>query len=783
MDFDDLIERLADLLSDRSAGEWVRYKLDAGIDHVLVDESQDTNGEQWRVVRAIAAEYFAGAGAVSRPRSLFAVGDQKQSIYSFQGAEPALFGQTGRDYLQEAALVEAPFQPVPLRTSFRTLPEILQAVDLVSADPVIQAALLENEPVHHDTARTMRGGSVTLWPPVQQPADAPAGAEWPTTALETEKTAPRQVAERIAGEIRGWIDGRRPLTGRGRAVRADDVLILVQSRGALFSEIIRALRLAELETPGADRLTVTGHIAVMDMLALCDVLLNPADDLQLAALLRSPLFDVSEDDLLGLAQPRSAGETLWQALAQCSDAPCREAHERLARWRGELDFERPFEFLAQVLYAEGGLRRFHQRLGNEVDDVLAELLSIALDHEQTSQPSLQGFVVAMRRRSGTIKRDLAEAGAGVRVMTVHGAKGLEAPIVILADAASKPRGQMVSKPVYLLAEAPGPLLIHASGQAGHLETTLPHKQVVDGNILAEYWRRLYVGMTRAEDELYVTGALTPGSDAGKQLAGSWYQAIDDALRPHAESVVEEGRETALVYPRERIAPLPAQGHDQAGAHHAEPLHLPPAPEPSTEPIVSPSTARGHIAPIRVLESLAEQMRDADAARREGIALHALLQHLAKLDPSVWPQVLPKALAALLPGDEAQHERLGAKALSILGRAELKPLFGQSSRAEVPFLVPATRDGEPIRLAGRIDRLVVDGAGVLVIDYKSDRHAPNEPAGVPGNYLVQLGLYALVAEQLFPGQQVRAAILWTQPESLMFLPPDMLAAGAEGFTLR
>ncbi len=783
LDFDDLVEKLANLF-ERASGEWVRYKLDAGIDHILVDESQDTNGEQWRVVRAIAAEYFAGEGAVGRPRSLFAVGDQKQSIYSFQGAEPALFGETGRFYRQEAKAAQVDFAPVPLRTSFRTLPEILAAVDLVSADPAIREALLEDEPVHHDTARTMRGGSVTLWPPVQQAKEDVSGRAWPTTPPEAEQTAPRQVATRIAREIARWIAEKRPLTGRGRSISADDVLILVQTRGALFQEIIRALRLANLPTPGADRLKVTGHIAVMDLLALCDVLLNPADDLQLAALLRSPLFDVSEAELLALAQPRARGETLWQALARCRLASCAEAYDRLARWRSELDFERPYEFLAQVLYAEGGLRRFHARLGGEVDDVFAELLALALDHEQTSQPSLQGFVSAMRQRGGSIKRELPEAGGGVRVMTVHGAKGLEAPIVILADATAKPRAQQVGKPLYVIAEKPGPLLIHAGKTAGHLPGTLPLKQAVDANVLAEYWRRLYVGMTRAEDELYVTGALSPGTDAGTQLAGSWYQAIENALRPEAASVVDaDGRETALVYPRALVPPLPAGDGQAPAVPSGQPLSLDKVGAPGGMVTVTPSMAHGHVTQIAALDSFAEQVRDAALARQEGIALHALLQHLGGIDKALWDEVVPKALMALLPDAADSHARLGAKARSILARPELAFLFGPGSRAEVPFLVDARRDGEDISLAGRIDRLVIDDSGVSLVDYKSDASVPGAPGDVPGNYVTQLGLYALVAGQLFPGRSVRAAILWTQLESLMFLPPELLAAATKGFTMR
>jgi ATP-dependent helicase/nuclease subunit A len=785
LDFDDLVEKLGDLLENPEVGPWVQYKLDTGIDHILVDESQDTNPEQWRVVKAIATEFFDGAGTVDRLRSLFAVGDQKQSIYSFQGAEPTLFGETGSLFERRAREVTVPFRRLPLHTSFRTLPEILRAVDQVSDLPGMQDALLEVEKVHHDTARPGSGGSVTLWPPVQQVAGDSATGEWPLDpARGGEQTAPRQVAERIAREIRSWIDTRRPLTHRGVTVKPEHIMILVQSRGAVFQEVIRALRQAGLPTPGADRLSVSDHIAVMDLLALCDVLHNPADDLQLAALLRSPLFDIDEDDLFALAQPRPKGQTLWRALRDCTAPACAEAYATLARWRAELDFERPFEFLSRVLYAEGGLRRFHARMGAEVDEVFAELLALALDHEQDSQPSLQGFMAAIRASDVSIKRELAEAGSGIRVMTVHGAKGLEAPIVILADAASKPQGNQVNRPVYLLATAPGPLLVHASGSRSHVPASQQVKDGVEANLAREYWRKLYVAMTRAEDELYVTGALTPVRKAENQLEGSWYQAIERALRDEAEiRLDEQGRENALIYPRDRVAPHAVSSLGDIARLADQPQDFADVPAPPAVPIVSPSSARSHVAPLLALDSLAEQVRDADAARKEGIALHALLQHLGRVEPGLWGDVVPRALLALLPDALASHHRIGAKAVSILTRPALASIFGPGSRAEVPFLVNARRDGADIRLAGRIDRLLVDDSGVTVVDYKSDASVPGGPGDVPGHYLTQLGLYALVAGQLYPGRDVRAAILWTQLESLMFLPTDRLAAGATGFTMR
>lgn len=779
LDFDDLVERLGDLLDNVEIGPWVQYKLDAGIEHILVDESQDTNDQQWRVVKALAAEFFAGEGIARRPRSVFAVGDQKQSIYSFQGAQPALFGLTGHDFAQRAKAAQMDFARLPLHTSFRTLSSILDAVDKVCARSDIQLALLAAEPVLHTAARNQAGGTVTLWPPVQAQKSEAGDGQWPLEPVETEQSAARQVALRIAREIKGWIEAKRPLAQRGRAVTADDVLILVQSRSTLFQEIIRALRLLSVPTPGADRLAVTGHIAVLDLLALIDVLLNPADDLQLAALLRSPLFDFSEDDLFNLASTRADRQTLWSALLASALPSARDAADRLALWRAELDFERPFEFLASVLYAHQGLKRFHARLGTEIDEVISEFLELALSHEQREQPSLQGFAAEMRQRHISIKRELAEGGGGVRVMTVHGAKGLEAPVVIMADAASKPEAKQIGSPIYLVTEAPGPLLIHASNHRQHVPATQEIKDRIDANLAQEYWRKLYVAMTRAEDELYVTGTLT---QRGKP-DGTWYEAIEMALRDESEILGDSDAVSALVYPAIRPQPL---GIAATTDERTKPrLWIEPEPLPvfAPPPIVSPSRAREAVGNEPALATAAERVRDAETARKSGIALHALLQHLGKLDRALWPNVIPRALEALLPDLPDEQARLGQKARSILDRPEFADLFGPDSRAELPFLVDAIRDGEPIRLSGRIDRLVVDDQGVLVIDYKSDAQAPKTANEVPQRYVTQLGLYALVASQLFPGRPVRAAILWTELESLMNLPSELLEQARMNFTLK
>jgi ATP-dependent helicase/nuclease subunit A len=744
LDFDDLIESLARLLNDEARGSWVRYKLDAGLSHILVDEGQDTNPEQWRVIGALIDDFFFGDSAADRPRTLFAVGDQKQSIFSFQGAQPEIFVDAGRRFAFSARAAHFEVRHVPLQHSFRTLPNILEAVDQVFGRADLRAGALEEDGMVHRSARAEPGGTVTLWPPTRELAEESDAENWPTEppAVVTQ-SAQRRLAERIAREIRQWIEMRRPLGPRGRAVVADDVLILVQVRSVLFHEIIRALIRAGIPTPGADRLAVTSHIGVLDLMALGDVLSNPADDLQLAALLRSPLFEVSEDDLAAVAYGRPKGEWLWRALERAEIASVQAASTQLRAWRNRLDFERPFNLFADVLYAGGGLRRMRGRFGSEIDDVVAEFLDLALHYEQSEQPSLLGFLAELRGREVTIKRELAEGGAGVRVMTVHGAKGLEAPIVILADAASTEKGRD-RRSVYLRAEPP--LFVHAGSLAAHVPATLEHRQAAEAAQQAEYWRKLYVAMTRAEDELYVTGYLTKQGRA----EGSWYEAVAQGLAPSSETVSDAGGEvTAICYPARRPAPTPLQQGAADARTRPAGLELPPLPPHRPRQIIRPSMLREHADPGLALASRVEQSLDPETARQTGTALHALLQHLGRVAEEDRRQVAARALEVLLPGAPDQHPVLAGKALSILSRPELAPLFGPQSRAEVPFLVEALRHGQPVTLAGRLDRVVMAPDGVLIVDFKSDAAPALVPEQVKPAYLAAAGALCACCTAAFP----------------------------------
>jgi len=811
LDFDDLVTSFENLLARTSSSEWVRYKMDAGMTHILVDESQDTNPDQWRVVKLLVKEFFVGESSAQNNRTIFGVGDEKQSIFGFQGAKPELFAATGNELKLAARQAKKPFEKIPFIASFRTLPKILDAVDKLCARPDIARALLAIETkVFHESARTDKGGEIVFWP-LPDNEKAPKSDEiWLDEPIIAIKTKERQTAQTIVGQIKYWLDSSRPLGGRARAVAPQDILILVQKRGALFNEIIRALKSNNIPTPGADRLLVNSHIAVQDLRALAEVLLNPNDDLTLAALLRSPLFDISEQELELICIGRKKNISVWQTLGALAKTNtktnkwAKTAYDDIFNMRSSLDFERPYEFFAQVLFARQGLKKFHSRMGEEIDDVINAFLDLALEHEQSSQPSLQGFLAMLRQQEIEIKRELGDTIVGVRVMSVHGAKGLEAPIVILADATSKP----VLKESVFFGGEDKPMLAHGTKMDFSDTVEEAFREPKLQSEKNEYWRKLYVAMTRAEDELYITG-YTPISKDDKKNPGqqqTWYGAVLDALEGDTREVdMANHNDKAICYPKNPVAALPIANQLTMKAKKID-LAVPGKLSPIKQPeIIRPSStdedfSAKEFSAQKSLENLSsddeidlyatgvENIREAfdaqagEEARLKGLALHALLQYLAPIEEHSRAKTGKLALEKILPKLPEAHDNLLAKAVKILGGPNAGLLFGKNSRAELPIFVSATKVKKPVRIIGRIDRTIVESDRVLLVDFKSSVKVPESLQNVKRQYLVQMGLYLRCGEKLFPNYKVSTAIYWTQNQSLMPLENSALLKATDKFNI-
>ncbi|MDB5598110.1 MAG: double-strand break repair helicase AddA [Xanthobacteraceae bacterium] len=790
LDYDDLIEKTLALLTNVSSA-WVHYKLDLGIDHVLIDEAQDTSPKQWQIIRAVVSDFFSGAGARGElKRTIFAVGDEKQSIFSFQGAAPDAFAETRQFFRSAHSENPAEFLAVEFKHSFRSSPVVLEAVDAVFGRPEGFQGL-SSDPVKtvHLALPDAAPGRVEIWP-LEKPDEKHEIEGWDAPFDAVAETSPQvRLAERIARQVRASI-GRVPV-GRGRtALRAGEVLILVSRRGALFEAIIRALKNADVPVAGADRLVLTEHIAAMDLMVLGDALLLPDDDLALATVLKSPLFGLDEEDLFALAWNRQG--TLRSALHEKAGESPRfgEAAQRLERFERAARHETPFGFYAHLLGPERGRQRFLSRLGAEANDALDEFLNLALDYERRETPSLQGFLAWLRAARAEVKRDMEIARDEVRVMTVHGAKGLEAPLVILADTTSSPAGAPQHQPKILPLPAQNAVpgtpdrLVWVGRKEDDLTVIADARALARRATEDEYRRLLYVAMTRAADRLIVCGV----EGANKRPAGCWYDLVFDALAPLAhEGPADDGNGTVWRYrkPVEGEAETVATGFPDSPA-----LELPLTPPWLSQPALAEPPQPVPLAPSHAYDEAMERREasggsaaDRQAALERGRAVHRLLQSLPDMPPERRAEAAARFLTHSGKLPEAERSQIVAQVLAVLDDPRFAPLFAPGSRAEVPIVGRLTGAGRSILVSGQVDRLMVTDTQILIADYKTNRPAPAARADVPRDYVAQLALYRAVLARLYPGRPVRAALVWTDVPDLMEISAEDLDAELARVTAR
>ncbi|MEO5338808.1 MAG: UvrD-helicase domain-containing protein, partial [Magnetospirillum sp. WYHS-4] len=518
LDYDDLILAARDLLGRDAGVTWVLFKLDGGLDHILVDEAQDTSPEQWEIVAALAGDFFAGETARPAHRTLFVVGDEKQSIYSFQGAHPEGFALWRDHFAARAKAAQERLVDVEMPESFRSTDAVLGTVDAVFSDAAARDGLLSGDkPIRHLWYRKGQAGLVELWPALV-PEEVPEDDPWDAPLDQVSQDSPAaRLADRIADTVKGWLDGGEMLLSKNRPVVPGDVMVLVRTRSPFVDRLVRGLKERGIPVAGTDRMVLTEQLAVMDLMALGRFVLLPQDDLNLAVVLKGPLIGLDEESLFDLAHFRKG--SLWEELkARRADFP--QAHGLLVDLLAQADATPPFEFFAHVLGRDGGRRRILARLGPDANDPIDEFLALALAFERDRVPSLQGFLHWLEAGRAEIKRDLEHGQGQVRVMTVHGAKGLQAPIVFLPDTCSLPARQREARLLWHL-DGPEPALLWPV--RGDNETALCKnlREAARRRGDQEYRRLLYVATTRAEDRLYVCG------HEGKRgrAEGCWYDLV------------------------------------------------------------------------------------------------------------------------------------------------------------------------------------------------------------------------------------------------------------------
>ncbi len=772
LDYDDLIVHVRRLF-DKPGADWILYKLDGGIDHILVDEAQDTSPVQWEVIMPIAQEFFAGRGAERKyqaaRRTLFAVGDVKQSIMSFQGADPDAFVRTHRLAEEAARGARLGFENVTLDRSFRSAPQILKLVDSVFANASAREGVTFEHAVEHIPVRDDISGLVELWPAVQA-SEAPEPIAWDAPRDRPTDRHPAVIlASSIAGKIDQWITGAEAVFDSSanamRRMHAGDIMILVRRRGFFAEEMIRQLKKRAIPVAGADRLQLVSHIAIKDLIALGRFALMPLDDLNLAALLKSPFCGLSEQALFELAYNRG-NAPLWDRLrARRSDMVFASAAEFLEAARKEADYKQPFEFYAHILSARGGWRHVLERLGLDAADPIDEFMNAALEFEVDHTPSLEGFLHWIETTEAEIKRDQDRTAGAVRVMTVHAAKGLEAPIVILPDTCTTPEN---GRHDLEFLDADGIPLWKIEPKR-EVPARLAARDAAKRHRMMEYRRLLYVALTRPRDRLYVCGYQTK---RGRE-DGCWYDLVQTAMKELSAAEITDGEVTCH---RLGAVPEPNTSAAPKAQRLNEPLPLWVRSTAAQERLIQPVNPSDAVRSSRPAAVSASRKIEIGPALERGRAIHRLLEVLAPLDSAAW-HLQASAVAATLLEDPDLARSAADEALRVRADPALAHLFASGSHGEVALRGRVSWRGSEIELAARVDRIVVEPTRVLIVEFKTDRAVPASVDGISQDYVTQLSLYARAAADLFPNRHIDCAVLWTAKPRLDTISSKNLEAMA------
>ncbi|WND03934.1 double-strand break repair helicase AddA [Temperatibacter marinus] len=776
VDFDDMINSTVSLLAGSGAASWILYKLDGGIDHILVDEAQDTNANQWDVVETLASDFYSGEGAREEQvgqdaashfaRTVFAVGDVKQSIYSFQNADPKEFIAARSRVFNRAENAQMAYGQIPLNQSFRSGGAVLTLVDQVfrQGGRGYPGVTSDEEEIKHDYHRQGYAGSVELWPleieeVTEEKSDADKETWQAPIAQEEASDSEQKTAWKVARHIADQIKNEHRLEAKGRPIRPSDILVIVRKRSRFVEQLTRALKILDIPVSGRDRIQLASEAPVMDLLSLMRFMLQPEDDLSLAEVLTGPFAGLTQEALFDLAYERPV--SLWQQLvSRRSERPeYQKIYDFLSACLNEVDRGTPFDFLMTLLNEFDGRKKLVHRLGEECHDALDEMLDMALTFERLNSPSLQSFLHAFEQTDVTIKRDMEEAGNSVRIMTAHGSKGLQAPIVYLPDTTSVPE---IGRDTALLTkgsqESAESWLLWTSGIKNlSLVDDLKAQHKIE--MMAEYRRLLYVAMTRAEDHLFITG----WQKKRKISEDCWYELIKEGFEAIEGSFTRQDSEgESLCFAVPQKSPIDtSESKTSVKQIHEVPNWaknvMPEEPTPS-RPLVPSRPDHDEPAARSPLS------RVTDRPFQRGNLIHSLLEWLPELSSDMRGKATIEYLAH--PGhnlSQTQQKKMGQEVLSILEDQDFADLFSPQSRAEVP-IAGLLSNGHVI--SGQVDRLVVTEESVKIVDYKTNQPAPRSAQDVPEAYQRQMALYRLALEDIYPDKKVKCYLLWTDILTIM-----------------
>ncbi|MDX5488077.1 MAG: UvrD-helicase domain-containing protein [Wolbachia endosymbiont of Andrena praecox] len=721
LDYNDIIDLATNLLSDPDHKDWVLFNLDQKIDHILVDEAQDNSISQWKIITNLCDEFFAGN---DEKRTLFVVGDVKQSIYRFQGANPHLFNYMqqyfhtktgGRDWIS-----------CQLEKSFRSTPEVLMLVDRIFNNFRAEISFNDNE-IKHVPHRENDQGYIEIWPALPRRKEKEQRAlQIPLTCKEGYTIADRLLAQTIANRIHNWLNEGRILVAKDRHIEPRDIMILVRQRNVLVDYIISELKKANVPVVGRDYFRIMDYIAVQDLIALAEFLLLQANDLALANALKSPLFNFTEDDLFNIAYDRKE-HSLWERIQDYSVVIYSELNYLINLSRTES----PLALFTHILRT--GKKKFAARLGLECFEVLDEFMNLVLQFEN---PSLQAFVQWIKENNPEIKNDMQSERNAVRIMTIHKSKGLQAPIVFLVDTNTVPRNS--ESIIFDGTEAP---FWCGKNNNAYCDQVKREKKLEDYN---EYLRLLYVALTRAEDELYILSK-------EPVQKGSWYDLITKygepyekkqrGLRPIFKEKVEVlcvNANYPYIYKKRDYFDVPVISLPPALAHSSV----------SSQRVTLESSEKEGAEWIPVS---ATWMTDGYA---RGLIIHSILQYMPKIEKERRKNWVRKYLDNINISED--KDEIYSKILAF--NEKYGYLFDLEGKSEITL--SGIIDGEPVLV--RLDRLCITQDKAIIIDYKSHR---NVSVSLLNEIKKQMLTYKTLVQEIYPNKQVEFMVIWVEDLTL------------------
>ncbi|WP_341810294.1 MULTISPECIES: UvrD-helicase domain-containing protein [unclassified Wolbachia] len=717
LDYNDIINLATNLLSNPNYKDWILFNLDQKIDHILVDEAQDNSISQWKIITNLCDEFFAGN---DEKRTLFVVGDVKQSIYRFQGANPHLFNYMqqyfhtktgGRDWIS-----------CQLEKSFRSTPEVLMLVDRIFNNFRAEISFNDNE-IKHVPHRENDQGYIEIWPALPRRKEKEQQAlQIPLTCRENYIIADRLLAQTIANRIHNWLNEGRILVAKDRHIEPRDIMILVRQRNVLVDYIISELKKANVPVVGRDYFRIMDYIAVQDLIALAEFLLLQANDLALANALKSPLFNFTEDDLFNIAYDRKE-QSLWEKLQDYQKVIYSELNYLINLSR----IESPLTLFTHILRT--GKKKFAARLGLECFEVLDEFMNLVLQFEN---PSLQAFVQWIKENNPEIKNDMQSERNAVRIMTIHKSKGLQAPIVFLVDTNTVPRNS--ESIIFDGTEVP---FWCGKNNNAYCDQVKREKKLEDYN---EYLRLLYVALTRAEDELYILSK-------EPVQKGSWY----DLITKYGEPYEKKQRDLQPIF-KEKVEVLCVNAnypyiYKKRDYFDVPVISLPPAlahSSVSSQRVTLESSEKEGAEWIPVS---ATWMTDGYA---RGLIIHSILQYMPKIEKERRKNWVRKYLDNINISED--KDEIYSKILAF--NEKYGYLFDLEGKSEITL--SGTIDGKSVLV--RLDRLCITQDKAIIIDYKSHR---NVSVSLLNEIKKQMLIYKTLVQEIYPNKQVECVVIWVE----------------------